>query len=202
MRAGCHRATRDGRSRSEQAPRPAPAAHRPERGRPARGSRRPTRWRLRFISCRSSAWQIRTSSFWYAANPSSRYVSEAMLFLANRPRRFDTRNVRSRNLRIRSAPPVSAGQGARSRGTGAQHFSLHRRRPLLLEVRTFLRLSRQSTRAKSFSTETGTETTLGCPQAVEMRIVRDMNCMLVVNKLLTTATTRPVQSNTGAPEAP
>jgi hypothetical protein len=55
---------------------------------------------------------------------------------------------------------------------------------------------------KSFSTGTGTETTLGYPHAVEVRIVRDMNCMVVVSRLSTTATTRPVQSNTGAPEEP
>jgi hypothetical protein len=43
---------------------------------------------------------------------------------------------------------------------------------------------------------------LGILHAVEIRITRDMNCMVVVNRLLTTATTRPAQSSTGEPEAP
>ena len=63
-------------------------------------------------------------------------------------------------------------------------------------------MSGYSTEEKSFSAGIGTETTLGVPQAVEIRIVRDINCMVVVNRLLTTATTRPTQSTTGAPEAP
>ena len=57
-------------------------------------------------------------------------------------------------------------------------------------------------RENSFNTWAGTETTLGFPQAVDIRISRDMNHVLVVNSLLTAATTRPVQSSTGAPEAP
>ena len=44
----------------------------------------------------------------------------------------------------------------------------------------------------------GTETTFALPQAVEIRIALDINCSVVVNRLLTTATTRPVQSSTGA----
>jgi hypothetical protein len=63
-------------------------------------------------------------------------------------------------------------------------------------------LSGHSTAGEFFSAGIGTETTLGLPHAVEIRIVRDMNCMVVVNRLLTTATTRPAQSTTGAPEAP
>jgi len=35
-----------------------------------------------------------------------------------------------------------------------------------------------------------------------VRIEFDMNCMVVVNRLLTTATTRPLQSSPGEPEAP
>ena len=35
-----------------------------------------------------------------------------------------------------------------------------------------------------------------------IRFTCDINCSVVVNRLLTTATTRPVQSSTGAPEAP
>ena len=62
--------------------------------------------------------------------------------------------------------------------------------------------ARHSTRENSFSTGIGTETTFGLPQAVDIRIVREKNCMVVVNRLLTTATTRPAQSTTGAPEAP
>ena len=63
-------------------------------------------------------------------------------------------------------------------------------------------LSGHSAAGKFFSAGMGTETTLGLPQAVEMRITRDMNGMVAVNRLLTTATTRPAQSTTGAPEAP
>ena len=63
-------------------------------------------------------------------------------------------------------------------------------------------LNGHSTAGKFFSAGMGTETTLGLPQAVEIRTVRDMNCMVVVNRLLTTATTLPAQSTTGAPEAP
>src|SRR5262245_58744263 len=61
---------------------------------------------------------------------------------------------------------------------------------------------------QSFSTVVGTATTLGSPQAVETRIAGDIqctgavSCMVVVSRLLTTATTRPAQSSTGAPEAP
>jgi hypothetical protein len=62
--------------------------------------------------------------------------------------------------------------------------------------------TRHSKSGKSLSTGTGTETTLGLPQAVEIRIVRDKNFLVVVNRLRTTATTRPSQSSTGAPEAP
>jgi hypothetical protein len=61
-------------------------------------------------------------------------------------------------------------------------------------------LSGHSTAGEFFSAGIGTETTLGLPHAVEMRTVRDMNCMVVINRLLTTATTRPAQSTTGAPE--
>ena len=50
-------------------------------------------------------------------------------------------------------------------------------------------MSGHSTAGEFFSAEIGTETTLGLPHAVEIRIVRDMNCMVVVNRLLTTATT-------------
>jgi len=48
----------------------------------------------------------------------------------------------------------------------------------------------------------GTEATLACPQAVEIRIGFDRNCIVCVKRLLTTATTRPLQSSTGAPDAP
>src|SRR5262249_47198662 len=48
----------------------------------------------------------------------------------------------------------------------------------------------------------GTEATLACPQAVEMRIAFGGNCIVCVKRLLTTATTRPRQSSTGAPDAP
>jgi hypothetical protein len=40
-------------------------------------------------------------------------------------------------------------------------------------------LSGHSTNEKYFSAGIGTETTLGLPHAVEMRSVRDMNCMVV-----------------------
>jgi hypothetical protein len=62
--------------------------------------------------------------------------------------------------------------------------------------------ARHWARDKSFSTRMGTETTLGLPQAVDTRIAPDMNGMVVVNRLLTTATARPAQSSTGAPEEP
>ena len=55
---------------------------------------------------------------------------------------------------------------------------------------------------ESPKTRLGTETTLGLPQAVETRIARNGSCRVCVNMLLTTATTRPSQSSTGAPEAP
>ena len=48
----------------------------------------------------------------------------------------------------------------------------------------------------------GTETTFGIPHAVEIRISRDTHTIVWVNTLLTTAATRPLQSITGAPEAP
>jgi hypothetical protein len=61
---------------------------------------------------------------------------------------------------------------------------------------------RQGAREAPHNTSTGTETTLGLPQAVEIRIVRDGNCSVCVKMLLTTATTLPSQSSTGAPDAP
>src|SRR5262249_60452297 len=62
--------------------------------------------------------------------------------------------------------------------------------------------ARHLTTAASLSTSIGMETTFGCPHAVEILIARDGNCIVCVKRLLTTATTRPSQSSTGAPEAP
>ena len=54
----------------------------------------------------------------------------------------------------------------------------------------------------SISCWTGTETTLGDPHAVEIRISPNGVARICVITVLMTAATRPSQSNTGAPEAP
>jgi hypothetical protein len=43
---------------------------------------------------------------------------------------------------------------------------------------------------------------MACPQAVAIRIAFDGDFLVCVKRLLTTATTRPLQSSTGAPDAP
>ena len=63
-------------------------------------------------------------------------------------------------------------------------------------------VSAQSAVGESPSTWTGTDTTLGVPHAVEMRITRNDQFKVWVNTFVTTAATRPAQSTTGAPEAP
>ena len=60
----------------------------------------------------------------------------------------------------------------------------------------------QSGRSKSFSAWIGMATTLGVCHAVETRTTRDRTLIVWVMMVLTTATTRPPQSMTGAPEAP
>jgi hypothetical protein len=43
---------------------------------------------------------------------------------------------------------------------------------------------------------------MACPQAVAIRIAFDGDFIVCVKRLLTTATTRLLQSSTGAPDAP
>jgi len=59
-----------------------------------------------------------------------------------------------------------------------------------------------SDQEKSFSTSAGMERTLGVCHAVETRSAPDGMRKVCVISVLTTATTRPSQSSTGAPEAP
>ena len=116
------------------------------------------------------------------------------------PKSENPAGIHAANVTWERFNPTTVRQGNLSEW--ADHF------PTLLVVDQALSLiagagaARHSTREKSFSTGIGTETTLGLPKAVEIRIALDMNRMVVVNRLLTTATTRPEQSTTGAPEAP
>src|SRR5262245_32169999 len=59
-----------------------------------------------------------------------------------------------------------------------------------------------SDQEKSFSTWIGMATTLGLFHAVEIRITFDMKLIVRVSSIMTTATTRPSQSSTAAPDAP
>ena len=115
-------------------------------------------------------------------------------------RRTSPAGIHAANVTWERFNPTTVRQGNLSEW--ADHF------PTLLVVDQALSLiagagaARHSTRGKSFSTGIGTDTTFALPQAVEIRFTCDINCSVVVNRLLTTATTRPAQSSTGAPEAP